>query len=155
MKLQEAKDLALKLMTKHGLSNQWRFEFMNSKCAIGQCRQIRGRNYGWIRLSTHLIPALDEAEVKDTILHEIAHALVGCHHGHDWTWQGKAMEIGCSGERTASIDVANQVNHKYKATCPCCQKVLGMSRKPKRNYWCKCTNRTFRPQDKLVWVQQY
>jgi len=150
----EAKELALKLMGEH-LNDLWRFDWMNSKKAIGQCRQIRGRDYGWIRLSKHMIPAMDEAEVRDTILHEIAHALVGVHHGHDWTWQRKAMEIGCNGERTAKINVANQVRYKYLATCPCCGNVTGMSRKPTREYWCKCSNRTFRPEDKLVWVQQY
>lgn len=154
MKLQEAKALALKLMSQH-LSDGWRFEFMNSKKAIGQCKQFRGRDYGWIRLSSHLIPVMDEADVKNTILHEIAHALVGCEHGHDWVWRSKAREIGCSGERTTRLDIANQVNHKYKATCPRCGNVSGMSRKAKVDYWCKCTGRTFRPEDKLVWVQQY
>lgn len=154
MKLQEAKELALKLMSEH-LNDSWRFEFMNSKKAIGQCRQMRYVNAGWIRLSRVLVPVLSEAEVKDTILHEIAHALVGAHHGHDWVWQRKALEIGCNGQRTAKIDVVNQVNYKYKATCPCCGNISGISRKPKRDYWCKCTNRTFRPEDKLVWKQQY
>ena len=154
MELQEAKTLALKLMAQH-LPNTWHFEWMNSKRAIGQCRSFRYVNAGKIRLSTHLIPTMDEAEVKDTILHEIAHALVGGHHGHDWTWQRKAMEIGCSGERTAKLDVVNQIRYKYKATCPCCGKESGLSRRPKRTYWCKCTNRRFLDEEKLVFVQQY
>lgn len=112
-------------------------------------------DYGWIRLSIHMIPTMEEAEVKDTILHEIAHALVGCHQGHNWIWRQKAIEIGCNGERTTKLDVVNQIRYKYKAECPCCGNVTGMSRKPKRNYWCKCTNRTFRQEDKLVWEQQY
>ena len=150
----EAKELALKLMGEH-LNDLWSFDWMNSKRAIGQCRQIRGRDYGWIRLSKHMIPALTEKQVKNTILHEIAHALVGVHHGHNYVWQRKAMEIGCDGNRVASYDVANQVRYKYLAKCPCCHKTHGASRKPKRSHWCTCTNRTFRPEDKLVYVQQY
>ena len=43
-------------------------------------------------------------EVLDTILHEIAHALVGPQHGHDAVWRAKAREIGCTGERCVSSD---------------------------------------------------
>jgi hypothetical protein len=154
MELQEAKKLALKLMGMH-LNDRWRFKFMNSKRAIGQCAQIRGVDAGWIKLSMHMIPVMNEAEVKNTILHEIAHALVGAHHGHNSIWRRKALEIGCNGNRTSNLSVANQMQYKYKATCPCCGNVSGMSRQPKRDYWCKCTGRTFRSEDKLVWVQQY
>ena len=154
MVLTEAKDLALALMAQH-LNDFWRFDWMNSKKAIGQCRQIRGRDYGWIRLSIHMIPTMEEAEVKNTILHEIAHALVGAHQGHNSMWRRKAMEIGCSGDRTSDYRVADKITYKYKATCPCCSKTSGMSRKPKRSYWCKCTDRTFRPEDKLNFIQQY
>ena len=37
-----------------------------------------------------------DAEVQDTILHEIAHAIVGPMHGHDETWANKVYEIGCT-----------------------------------------------------------
>jgi len=32
--------------------------------------------------------------VRDTLLHEIAHALVGTAHGHDEVWKAKCLEIG-------------------------------------------------------------
>lgn len=35
------------------------------------------------------------AEVINTILHEIAHAIVGPGHAHNSTWETKAREIGC------------------------------------------------------------
>ena len=154
MVLTEAKDLALALMAQY-LTDAWAFEFMSSKRAIGQCSQRRYGVGGKIKLSSNLIPVLDEAEVKNTILHEIAHALVGAHQGHNSMWRRKAMEIGCNGERTAKLDVVNQIRYKYKAECSCCGNVTGMSRKPKRSYWCRCTDRTFRPEDKLNFIQQY
>ena len=41
----------------------------------------------------------DEAEVRETILHEIAHARVGASHGHDAVWQAEARRIGSTGRR--------------------------------------------------------
>lgn len=37
----------------------------------------------------------DDAELKNTIRHEVAHAVVGPGHGHDEVWQAKARELGC------------------------------------------------------------
>jgi hypothetical protein len=35
-----------------------------------------------------------EAELKQSIIHEIAHAVVGYQHGHDEVWKAKAIELG-------------------------------------------------------------
>jgi SNF2 family DNA or RNA helicase len=36
-----------------------------------------------------------DAEVRCTILHEVAHAIVGPDHAHNEVWESKAREIGC------------------------------------------------------------
>jgi len=36
-----------------------------------------------------------DVAIRNTILHEIAHALVGATHGHDDVWRLKAAQIGC------------------------------------------------------------
>lgn len=52
----------------------------------------------------------------NTILHEIAHALVGCEHGHNKVWQKKAIEIGSDGyEHHNMIFVHPTVIYQ----CPC------------------------------------
>jgi hypothetical protein len=43
------------------------------------------------------------SEILDTILHEIAHALVGHKEAHGPVWVAKAKEIGCSGCPTHSM----------------------------------------------------
>jgi hypothetical protein len=48
-----------------------------------------------IILSAHHIDIHPDPDVKNTILHEIAHALVGPGHAHDGVWASKAREIGC------------------------------------------------------------
>ena len=53
-----------------------------------------------IRLGYKYIHRATKKELKDTILHEIAHALVGHKvQAHGKIWKSKAIEIGCSGNR--------------------------------------------------------
>lgn len=89
---------AQSLLRQHGLT-QWNFQFDYGTRRAGSCQY-----------TTHLITmSYDYArhvsgeEVRDTLLHEIAHALVGKQHNHDAVWQAKAREIGCSGNRCHDI----------------------------------------------------
>jgi SNF2 family DNA or RNA helicase len=47
-----------------------------------------------IILNAHHIDTHPTPEIEDTILHEVAHAIVGPGHAHDATWTTKAMEMG-------------------------------------------------------------
>jgi len=55
-----------------------------------------------IMLNGHHIDIHPHAEVICTILHEIAHALVGPGHGHNGVWAAKAREIGCDNTEACS-----------------------------------------------------
>jgi len=86
---------ARELLEYHQLS-LWSFHFDNSRKRAGCCQ------YGTqvISLSYEFAKYAPEEEILDTILHEIAHALVGkAHHHHDDVWRTKALAIGCSGRR--------------------------------------------------------
>jgi len=83
------------LLATHRLK-KWTFAFDHSTRRAGCC------NYRdkCISISFNLARNASDADIRDTILHEIAHALVGKKHNHDVVWKAKAKEIGCSGERT-------------------------------------------------------
>lgn len=116
MDLLEAKVLAVNLMVKHGIFAQgWRFQYDNARRRFGCCN-YRTKT---ISLSKHLVSLNDLANVKDTILHEIAHALTPG-HGHDRVWQRKAIEIGCNGERCYSSFDVQQPESRYIAECKGC-----------------------------------
>jgi predicted SprT family Zn-dependent metalloprotease len=94
MELRVAFDLAVRLVQQHGLHG-WRVELDGAKRRAGVCR-FTERVIG---LSAPITRVHTEAEVRDTILHEIAHALVGPQHGHDQHWRQVAKAIGCTGQR--------------------------------------------------------
>lgn len=102
----------------HYLGYGWSFEWDNAKRRRGATHF----NTKTITMSKHLTPIRTRAAVRNTILHEIAHALVGPSHGHDRVWRAKAISIGCNGERCTS-DTA-QVAHNWELICNSCGKVV-------------------------------
>lgn len=112
MELSAALKLGRELMAVHGLSD-WFLYLDRAKTRAGVCRP----HLREIALSTHLTRLHSEAEVRDTILHEIAHALVGPKQGHNAVWRRKAIEIGSSGQRCSSPD-APVIPGPWRGTCP-------------------------------------
>ncbi len=103
---------AERLMALHGLAG-WSFQFDDSSRRMGVCNfHIRV-----IGMSRQYCLAATDAERTDTILHEIAHALVGPKHHHDSVWKAAARAIGCTAERCGTVDFAPS---RYIATCTRC-----------------------------------
>ncbi len=153
MNLLEAKLLAIDLMEKHNLLDEgWYFEFNNRKRSAGICNYDKQS----IELSKPLTELANEADTKDTILHEIAHALVGRGHHHDHVWQRKAREIGCNGDRCysmknkPSVEIAFQMVAKYKGICAGKHDHF-RNRLPKRNVSCSLCSPRFDERFIITW----
>lgn len=99
--LADIKEQASALLKRHGLKD-WRFAFDDATRRAGSCQFTRRT----ITLSRHLARNAPEAEILDTLLHEIAHALVGPRHNHDAVWRAKAVALGSSGERCHNLRFA-------------------------------------------------
>lgn len=95
MELADVTQLARTIFDELGLSN-WHLSFDRAKKRAGICYYSERR----VTFSRHLMALYDVDAVRETILHEAAHALVGPGHGHNRVWQAKAREIGASGRRT-------------------------------------------------------
>jgi predicted SprT family Zn-dependent metalloprotease len=93
MNLYVARDMATALMRQHGLAD-WNSRFDHARRRFGSCRAREKR----ITLSRPLTFLNDEAQVRDTILHEIAHALTPG-DGHGSRWRAKCVEIGAQPKR--------------------------------------------------------
>ena len=94
------------------LGGDWDFGFDLAPSRAGVCRYAERR----IDLSVSYCQAATRAEIEDTILHEIAHAIVGPRHNHDRVWKAKAREIGCQGERCHRVQ---QSIPKWIGECGC------------------------------------
>ncbi|MBB6429616.1 SprT family zinc-dependent metalloprotease [Algisphaera agarilytica] len=154
MDLPSAGQLAQSLMHTHGLvAEGWTFRFNQRKRALGLCNYTTKR----IELSAPFVARNDEHEVRDVILHEIAHALTPPptpskprakqseapdHHPNTYTphgpaWRATCLRIGANPNRLNATAAAPE--GKYQATCPGCQTTHHRHRKPAkgRTYICK------------------
>lgn len=102
-----ARDLVL-----HHLGADWWVRWNNKKSVLGSCHykeQI-------IFLSKAFMAVNDEKQLRDTVLHEIAHAKVGPDHGHDRVWKVQALALGARPVRCAAAPVAPKYN--WIGRCP-------------------------------------
>jgi len=124
MDIQEASNLAKELMARHGLLH-WSFKLNKTKRQLGVCKEYAHR----IELSEHYVSRNSREHVLDTVLHEIAHALVGTKHGHDAVWKEMCLQLGCT--PTAFEKSANMPEGDWTAKCPSCRKIFTQHRRPK------------------------
>ncbi|PRY11740.1 SprT-like domain-containing protein [Kineococcus rhizosphaerae] len=142
MDVQDALAMARELLAEHGL-HDWTVGLDRARTRAGVCRADRR----WIGLSGPLTALHDEAEVRDTVLHEIAHALVGPGHGHDAVWRATARRLGCSGERTSA---GPRAPGPWAGTCPAGHTTT-RHRRPTRVLSCGRCGPGFDPANVVSW----
>lgn len=89
MNLKVAAKMARDLMEDYDFAH-WSFKFDRAKTRHGQC------DYGKqeISLSRHFVELNQEWLVRETVLHEIAHAIAGSRAAHGPEWQNVARNLG-------------------------------------------------------------
>lgn len=132
MDLIEAQELAVDAMQDHGLDD-WRFSFDRAVRRFGECRY----DIKMITLSKKLVELNSEDAVRNTLLHEIAHALAGHAAGHGMEWQRIAKSIGSDGKR---LHTAATPPSRYVGVCPNCHHILHRNRKPSRGRFVSCAS---------------
>lgn len=151
MELSQANALADALMETHGVKEKgWKFQFDRASRRFGCCNYRRSV----ISLSRALTQLNDEAEVRNTILHEIAHAIVGRGVGHGPVWKAKHIEIGGDGQRCYKWNV-HVPEKRYTATCLTCNQVCqyAVNRGAACGRCCrKYSNGRFDPKYKFVYT---
>ena len=144
MEIGAAREMARGLMDEHGLQG-WQLIFDRAKRRAGVCRPGQ-RTIG---LSRPLTELHDVAQVRDTVLHEIAHARVGAAHGHDAVWRAEARRLGGSGARLVAAD-APRVPGRWVGVCPAGHEVDRM-RRPASPVSCSRCSPRFSLEHLLAW----
>jgi predicted SprT family Zn-dependent metalloprotease len=145
--LEDAEDMITDLMNDHGLFD-WSFKWDRAVRRFGCCKFATQT----ITVSRALTLLNTEKAVRETALHEIAHALVGPKHGHDAVWMRQYRAIGGTGGRTHR-DTTPPKN--YVGACPNCDHTTNRYRRG--NLACsRCCNRynngRWSAEYKLVWT---
>ena len=138
MKLHKVKEFALQKMEEWGLIEEgWSFVWdTRAVRRYGQCR-YRQREIGVTKVLANLNTI---EETKDVVLHEIAHALTGPGHGHDFVWKRMCRKVGARPERCYTPEhkggTVKTTKGKYKLINKDTGKVYRYYyRKPKHKNW--------------------
>ena len=106
-RLHEVARQARALMDEHGLE-AWTFRFSAAESRLGECREREKV----IRLSRRHAVNGDPREVRDTILHEIAHALAGAAARHGPAWKAVAKRLGATPKARAEESEESRANRQ-------------------------------------------
>ena len=128
--MQQVEDHAAQLLERHlntgAPATWWRFRFETATARAGICRYTTRT----IALSVSYVLRAPWDDVRDTLLHEIAHAIVGPGHAHDAVWQTAARRIGCTANRCSTLthslkrwtpNERTRVAATTRTSCPCCR----------------------------------
>ena len=101
----------------HGLADEWSatFDLAAGRAAICYFKEKL------ICLAVSYCMTAPEEELIDTVLHEVAHALVGPQHNHDRVWKLAARRIGCTAERCTAV---THTAGKWIGRCQCARPIL-------------------------------
>ena len=134
------------LISRHRLRG-WSFQFDDAASRGGICRS----DIRVISMSRQYCLKAAEAEWTDTLLHEVAHALVGPEHHHDSVWKRKAAEIGCTSDRCHSVTFSRP---NWIVSCPRCSWARTCDRRRRNTVCrhCRCSV-AYRPYSDALWEQ--
>ena len=91
----------------------WGFGMNHTKRSLAICDYTKRT----IFISSYFLRGenCNEKSMRNSILHEIAHALAGSKNGHNEEWKRIALSIGCDGHRCGSMD---KPKGSYLMVCP-------------------------------------
>jgi hypothetical protein len=105
--------------------------FMNTKKAAGLCIPTP---INTIAISREYMNSkqVSEYDIYNTLLHELTHAAVGCHHGHNEVWQKSFKLLGGDGERCSRKCIDDDF---YKYTIFCTNGCKWNRERLRENFW--------------------
>ena len=147
MELTRARAMTLGFISEHKLEG-WGMKFDTAKVRFGYCN-YRKKEIG---LSRQLVELNTEEEVKNIILHEIAHAIIGPGNGHKRKWKMAAISVGCEPKRCYGDGVITPTR-RYTGTCPTCGTTVQKDRHRKGSACIECCGGTWNEEHVFTWTR--
>jgi predicted SprT family Zn-dependent metalloprotease len=150
-------------MARQGLiAAGWTYRLGRACREFGSCDEVKKR----LNFSAPIASLNTEDDLREVVLHEVAHAKAGNDKGHGRGWKLMALAVGANPQRTCGAHIKTPDN-KYHATCAGCGHVHKMTRPPKNVMCCDpCVRRHVHPymsltrkvdvhdRFKLIWIEQ-
>ena len=143
----EFRRTALDLMTQHRVAS-WTFCWDGAQRRAGQTRH----NKKEIGFSWKIVAQMTDADQRNIILHEIAHAVCGFDAGHGAVWRSFFISIGGTGERTYNAaEMGIKMSYNFTLACGHCGTVIKHSLR-RSNMAKRSHARCGAPRGTLVWL---
>lgn len=126
----ELRTYALARLLEHGLwQDGWRFQWDNAKRRAGATKYKKKV----ITLSRPVCKLRTIEDAKETIRHEIAHALAGYEAHHNGKWKRIAVSVGAKPEACFTFTAEQEAKVKYSwyTVCRACGFKNGWHRRPR------------------------
>lgn len=146
--LDEVERVAVALINQH-LPGEWTFGFDTAKKRAGACHFTKRR----ITLSRYLAAMHPLDTMRQTLLHEIAHAIAGHAAGHGPAWRDVARRLGYTGGTTHSLEVATEFA-KWLGVCPNGHEIPRFRRPPPKPRSCGRCSRRFDTRYVIAWHER-
>lgn len=137
--------MARDLIALHLPGSAWTFGFDRAVRRAGACHHADRR----ITVSRHLAERAEEDEVRQVLLHEVAHALAGHRAAHGPRWRAAAARIGYTGSRLHDRPVAEE-QATWVGVCPAGHEHRRF-RRPSRPTSCGSCSRSFSRSALITW----
>lgn len=123
--------MAREELAKNGL-HDWCFELDNCRTTFGSCNFYKKK----ITMSRILSKHNTIEECRDTLLHEIAHALAGDMAGHGEEWKHIALRLGCRPKATFDNNDVVMIEPRWIVYCESCDENLAKRHRRTKNIIC-------------------
>jgi predicted SprT family Zn-dependent metalloprotease len=124
----------------------WTFEFDHALKRVGACHHDKRS----ITLSRHYVAIADLDDIEQTLLHEIAHALVGKEHNHSAHWLTTARSIGYTGH-VRHTGASPTHLYRWRGTCPNGHVVMRFRRPRNLNVSCTICHPRYSAKYRITW----
>lgn len=132
-----AEEYAKHLLRSTGLAAKgWTFAWNNHKRSFGLCSYSKKTIY----LSRFNFPHVPAKHTRDTIIHEVAHAIAGPRAKHGPEWKAVMRAFGIRNPKACSkgnkvLDEAHKRAASWKVYCQTCNWEQPRHRRPKASYF--------------------